>query len=261
MRQRVPTGFHGAETEIRAVPGLRVVRVAHPPGQRIDPHDHEWACLTVFRCGSYTEQIAAEEVTIDAPGAVFHPVGQQHANRIGVHGLETTSLLFDPRLLRDVVPSRSLRDGRVWCGGVGARAARNLLREMVSPAVDPAASLSRFLGAASTAEPVRIPSWLAAVRRAISRESVSTRQLADRMSLHPAWLARAYLHVTGESIQATIRRHKVERALVAVRGTRLTFAQIAADNGFCDQSHMVRCFRAVIGRSPWQVRTENASSA
>jgi AraC family transcriptional regulator len=255
-------GFHGAETDIRAVPGLRVVRVTHPPKQRIDVHAHDWACLTVFRCGSYTEQIAAGEMLIDAPSVVFHPNGQQHANRIGRMGLETTSFLFDPRLLRDAVPARSLRDGRIWGGGVVARAARNLLREAVSPAADPAVSISRFLRAALVAaKPPRIPSWLAAVRRSISRESLSTAQLAYQLNLHPAWLARAYLNMMGESIQATIRRHKVERALVSVRGTHLTFAQIAAEAGFCDQSHMVRCFHAVIGRAPYQVRAESGRVA
>lgn len=255
-------GFHGAETEIRSVPGIRVVRVAHPPAQRIDAHDHELACLTVFRCGSYTEQLATQELMIDAPGVVFHPSGQQHANRIGPLGLETTSFLVDPGLLRDVVPAKYLRVGRIWRGGLAARAAQTLLREAVSTAVEPAASLSRFLRTAFiAAEPARIPSWLAAVRRSIAHEPISTVQLAHRMNLHPAWLARAYLHVTGESIQATIRRHKVERALVAVRGTRLTFAEIAAEVGFCDQSHMVRCFHTVIGRAPYQVRAESAPIA
>jgi AraC-like DNA-binding protein len=239
-----------------------VVRVTHPPEQCIGVHDHEWACLTVFRFGSYTELFASRQAIIDAPGVVFHPAGQQHANRIGARGLETMSFLFDPRLLRERHPESSLRDGRIWCGGAVARAAQNLLRSVDSLAFDPSASISRFLTSALvTAEPPRIPSWLTAVRRAISADSCSTKQLAHRMGLHPAWLARAYLHATGESIQATIRRHKVERALLAVRGTGLTFAQIAADAGFCDQSHMVRCFRAVTGRTPHQIRAESARNA
>lgn len=261
LPQPTRNGFHGSETELRAVPGLRMVRVAHPPDQRIEAHGHDWACLTVFRCGSYSEQVAAEEMIIDAPGVVFHPGGQQHANRIGARGLETTSFLFDPSLLRQTVPAKSLRDGRIWRGGVIARAAERLLREAVGPAVDPAVAISRFLGSALMVEPVRIPPWLSIVRRAISYETVGTVQLAHRLDLHPAWLARAYRHAVGESIPATIRRHKVERALILVRSTRLTLAQIAAEAGFCDQSHMVRCFHAVIGRVPCQVRAESDRAA
>ncbi len=37
-----------------------------------------------------------------------------------------------------------------------------------------------------------------------------------------------------------------------------TLADVAAASGFCDQSHMNRAFRAVLGRTPVQVRGEAA---
>jgi transcriptional regulator GlxA family with amidase domain len=37
-----------------------------------------------------------------------------------------------------------------------------------------------------------------------------------------------------------------------------TLAGVAADAGFCDQSHMNRCFNAVLGRTPLEVRGEAA---
>jgi len=250
--------FHGAETPLRAAPGVRVFRVEHPPEQRVEAHDHDWACLTVFRCGGYTEQTTAEEVTIDAPAVVFHPGGAQHTNRIGALGLETMSFLFDPSLLRDVVPAKSLHEGRIWLGGTVARAARTLLRDVANPTADPAISIARFLSSALfAAQRTRNPSWLQTARCAIADEAVSTSHLARRLNLHSAWLARAYLHAMGESIQATIRRHRVERALALVRGTELSLARIAAESGFCDQSHMVRCFHAVMGRGPSRIRAES----
>jgi AraC family transcriptional regulator len=255
--QELRTGFHGTETDLYFAPGIRVVRVEHPSEQQIDAHGHDWACLTVYRCGGYTEQIAAEEITIDAPAAVFHPPGRQHANRVGALGLETTSFLFDPTLLRNAVPARALRDGRAWRGGPVARAAQELIRDAACSGADPTALMSRFLQAALAAAAVHVPSWLATASRAIAVDSMSTAQIARRLNLHPAWLARAYLHATGESIQATSRRHKVERALALIRSTSLPLAQIAADVGFCDQSHMVRCFHAVIGRAPSVVRSAN----
>ena len=50
-----------------------------------------------------------------------------------------------------------------------------------------------------------------------------------------------------------------ERALLLVRSTDRAFAAIAADAGFCDQSHMVRKFRRLLGRTPSEIRA--ASSA
>lgn len=260
--QATQTDFYGTETEARVAPGIRLVHVAHPLGQQIDAHAHDWACLTVFRCGSYTEQVASGEIVIDGPGVAFHPSRQHHGNKIGARGLETTSFLIDQHLLREVLPARLLGEGGIWRGGVVARSANSLIREALKPATDPAALVRRFLQSALMAPPaVRAPSWLMSVRRAIAGTPISTAQLAKQLRLHPAWLARAYLHATGESIQATIRRHKVERAMVLIRTTNLPFAQIAAEIGFCDQSHMVRNFHAVIGRSPSIIRAAVAQPA
>ncbi len=259
---RLQKGFHGAETEVRAAPGVRLVHVGHPPGQHIDAHAHDWASLTIFRCGSYTEQIARGEIVIEGPAVAFHPSGHHHSNRIGARGLETTSFLIDQHLLRDGLPARLLREGEIWRGGAVARSAHRLVHAALHPATDPSALVCRFLQSALAASPaVRSPSWLAAVHRAISAAPISTAHLAKQLRLHPAWLARAYLHATGESVQATIRRHKVEHAMVLIRTTNLSLAQIAAEIGFCDQSHMVRSFHAVVGRSPKMVRATSARSA
>ena len=73
LKQTLQKGFHGAETEVRVAPGVRLVHVGHPPGQHIDLHAHDWACLTIFRCGSYTEQIARGEIVIEGPAVAFIP--------------------------------------------------------------------------------------------------------------------------------------------------------------------------------------------
>ena len=54
----------------------------------------------------------------------------------------------------------------------------------------------------------------------------------------------------------TVRRRRVERATVQLRASTAPLADIAAECGFCDQSHMNRAFRAVLGRTPLDVRRE-----
>ncbi len=58
----------------------------------------------------------------------------------------------------------------------------------------------------------------------------------------------------GEGLTETARRRRVERALAAVRHSALPLAQVAVEAGFCDQSHMNRCFQAVLGMTPNRVR-------
>ena len=60
----------------------------------------------------------------------------------------------------------------------------------------------------------------------------------------------------GEGVGETRRRRRVETASALLRNTRLPLAEVALAAGFCDQSHMNRCFAAVLGRTPLQVRRE-----
>jgi AraC family transcriptional regulator len=83
----------------------------------------------------------------------------------------------------------------------------------------------------------------------------STRSIAESLNLHPAWLARRYRQATGEGLHETLRRKRVERALTALRASDAPLAEVALDSGFCDQPHMNRCFRQVLGQSPQAYRS------
>jgi AraC family transcriptional regulator len=117
--------------------------------------------------------------------------------------------------------------------------------------------LSDFLALAASSLPPERPRWLESVQRALETDSApETRRLARRLGLNPAWLARAYKAAAGEGLHVTARRRRVERALRLLRTTDLPSAFVAVDAGFCDQSHMHRAFRAMVGRTPLQVRAE-----
>lgn len=251
------TSFHGLKVEIAADSGICVSRIRHPAHQRIESHSHDWACFTLFVCGSYVECLEDGERTISGPAAVLHPPDSEHANRIGGLGLETVSVQIDAALLR---PQESLADldrPRVWVGGAAGRAARELSQSLARPTRGNLRGLlNAFLRRASSCAPrIKDPPWL---RRAndLVRAGVATRRIAHELGLHPAWLAHCFLEVTGESIQGAIRRHRTERALDLIRNSDLNFASIAAAAEFCDQSHMNRSLRALLGRTPGQIRCE-----
>jgi transcriptional regulator GlxA family with amidase domain len=60
----------------------------------------------------------------------------------------------------------------------------------------------------------------------------------------------------GEGLLDAAARFRVEHAARELRETELPLADIAFNAGFCDQSHMIRTFRRILGRLPSDVRNE-----
>lgn len=251
---KVPeSSYTGATVDIRQGSGAALSRIMHPPGQRIEPHRHDWPVLAIYRLGRYREEIDGAATTFDGPSVVFHPANAGHADEIGEAGLETVSMSFDPAWLE--ADARALLPQRSWsrAGGGAALAARKLASIWLEPRVsdgDLAAATSRFILAALAAPQPRRPIWLEAVETWLEGDR------DDAPDLHPAWLARAYRAWRGEGMAETARRRRVERAVGMLRANRESLAAIAAGAGFCDQSHMNRCFNAVLGRTPLEVRRE-----
>jgi AraC family transcriptional regulator len=90
----------------------------------------------------------------------------------------------------------------------------------------------------------------------VADRHASTAEVARRLDLHPAYVAHAYRYAAGEGIGEAARRRRVERASKMLRRTPMPLAEIAIAAGFCDQSHMSRCFAAVLGRTPLTVGQE-----
>lgn len=56
----------------------------------------------------------------------------------------------------------------------------------------------------------------------------------------------------------TAARFRLERAAHLLRETDQTAAGVALEAGFCDQSHMNRTFRRLLGRLPSEVRNDRS---
>jgi AraC family transcriptional regulator len=251
--------FHGVELEVRRFGGAKAVRVMHAAGQTIDAHRHDWACVTLPIIGGAQEYFDGGEVQLEGPSAILHPAGSYHGDDIGACGLETFSIQFDPAWLRG---GPDLRNGRsrVCEGGQTALAARQLAGAWRNPLLEEhqlrTATLD-FVRVAFGVAPEAKPVWLEQVREeTMHREDQSTAELAQKLDLHPAWLARSYRRAMGEGIGDMRRRRRVSAAVGLLRGGDAPLADVAAAAGFCDQSHMNRNFAEVLGRTPLQVRQE-----
>lgn len=251
--------FAGAVVEERRLSGALISRVMHPPRQCIGSHSHDWPALILCRVGGYRETAAEGSATFDGPGVILQPPHAGHADEIGANGLETLTMSFDPDWL--AADARAALPNAIAFrpGGVIAAAAQALARTWLDAGASDTKvreDTSRFLLAAHADEgPSAPPPWIERLLETLDAEA-STARAAETLSLNPAWVARAYRAWRGEGIAETLRRRRVERAILLLRYGEESLAGIAAATGFCDQSHMNRSFRAVLGRTPLEVRLE-----
>jgi len=194
---------------------------------------------------------------IAGPSAVFYRAGAAHRNTTATVGFEQIEIEFDPAWFgRSFLPTVPVV---LWIGGRVGREARLLARACEGGLVENRlrAALQRLLQGASQ-QPRREPaSWIGTITRRLSEDTtLKISDLARESSRHPSWVGSAYRNATGEGLQETAARLRVERATRLLRETGQAYASIAFETGFCDQSHMNRTFRRVLGRSPAAVRDD-----
>jgi AraC family transcriptional regulator len=86
-------------------------------------------------------------------------------------------------------------------------------------------------------------------------EDLAPGLLASVAGMSRFHFARMFRRSMGQSPMAYVSHRRVERAMRLLAGGRDSLATIAADVGFCDQSHLVRKFRKVVGLTPASFRT------
>jgi AraC family transcriptional regulator len=250
---------HTLETCVRDFGGARACRVVDAPHSVIREHAHDWPVLSLYVMGSLENVTEAATRAIESPAVVLYGSGAAHANNVGASGFEQIQIEFDLDWVK-LGGLEDLRGPRHWFGGEVCLGSRDLARLWCRADIPErrlAEAMRDFLRAAARAPSVPLPPWLGkAARRLKKRSDITTKELAAELSLNPHWLAQAYRAARGEGLRETARRMRVETAVGLLRGTDLGAAEVAADAGFCDQSHMIRCFLEVLGRTPRMVRDE-----
>ncbi|HEY8592905.1 MAG TPA: AraC family transcriptional regulator [Sphingomicrobium sp.] len=252
----------GIQQPLRSLSGAKAFRVIDPAASWIAEHTHDWPVLSIYVMGDVNKLQQSGDVRVNRPAVTLHGPGEAHAARVGCDGLEQIDVEFDPDWLPE--GSRLARDRTVtvWNGGRVAAAGRKL-GELWQAAGTSEAELrkatAQLLRTASVEKDKQVPQWLGtAVERAHSLDDLSTTGLARELGLHPGWFAQAYRALVGEGVRETAQRARVEHAARLLRYSNLPLADIAADAGFCDQSHMNRCFRRLLARTPAMIRSEGA---
>lgn len=226
----------------------------------VPAHAHDWPVLSIFVLGGYRNTTELGEVDIAGPSAVLYQPGAAHANRVGGQGFEQIEIEFDPGWAG--VAPWPIQPVCRWIGGLPAAKARALSRSLLREPAEPAArlALGRFIEGARGQRPLQPAAWIRRAEGMLREDSsLTVGDLARRVGRHPAWVGAAYARHQGEGVLQTAARFRIERAARLLRETDQAPAGIAADAGFCDQSHMIRAFRRVLGRTPSDVRADRTS--
>ena len=251
--------IHGLEVPLRKLGGARASRITDGGHARTAEHAHPWPVLSIYVSGGFTNFSGRGEARVASPSAMLYAAGEAHANLMDGHGFEQIEIEFDPAWLGGGAAHRT-SPVQIWTGGAvapEARALARLWRRSDATEVELAQATRRFLDFAAHAPEVRRPAWLPAVLQRLRADtSAPAQDLARDLDLNPAWLAQAYRAAMGEGLRQTAARFRVEAASALLRSSDAPAAEVAVEAGFCDQSHMIRTFRHVLGRTPSQVRSE-----
>ena len=223
-------------------------------------HAHDWPVLSLFVIGSYLNETEVGERFISGPSAVFYRAGAGHRNTTAAVGFEQIEIEFDPNWLgRRLLPAQPVT---LWIGGHVGRQARYFAHVCEAEASEDRfrAALQRFLEGASPPPEHKPASWIGMIARRLREDTtLKISDLAIEARRHPSWVGSAYRDATGEGLQESAARFRVERATRLLRESDQAFSSIAFEAGFCDQSHMNRSFRRVLGRSPTAVREDRSA--
>jgi AraC family transcriptional regulator len=255
--------FFGKKRRVRREGDLLLVDSWHPAGSRLPRHAHDRAYFC-FNHGGVYEEAFGRRRRICRPGlVVFHPPGEAHSES---HQTAVSSLnveIGDSWLQRLADAGRTLDAPAERLDDDTSRAAARLLAELGRRDLDSALVIESLtweilhaLGGQPTAMG-RAPGWLSAARDLLDRqfpERVSLRGLAREAGVHPVHFAAAFRRFQGCSVGEYLRRRRLQFARQRLADRDVPLAQVAAEAGFADQSHLTRTFKRFAGMTPSRYR-------
>lgn len=87
-------------------------------------------------------------------------------------------------------------------------------------------------------------------------EPLSTRRIAEALQISTSYLSHIYRQETGETISATIREKKINKAKMLLQYSTLSLNSIGEKLGYCSQSHFTNAFRKKTSLTPREFRSK-----
>jgi AraC family transcriptional regulator len=239
----------------RTACGQLLTLTSHRSDDEIPPHRHvnDYVCIVLG--GGFAEQ-EGNRTRERRSGCVFtHHAGETHHDRFGPRGAMCVNLHYPAG------ESGLAIEGS--CSASTQVAAQRLAYELAASSREELAMASLAAEIMGDLQPGSSAAdggkWIDRLVEAISDEPHrrwSLRELAEIAERHPVHIAQAFRARTGVSLGAFQRLRRLTCLSLALRRADTPLAALAAEFGYCDQSHMNSEFRAAFGVSPGRYRRE-----
>ena len=259
-----PAGYYTGETNTWEIADVLLTEVRHTAAKSVDEHQHGASYFSLLLEGAYEERGDGFDLRYEPYTLVFHAAHTPHQDRmLGPCRFFAVDLL--PRW-EAVISELGGARAHVFelAGGDPVWLVLRLYREFLARADAQAAvealtyELCAHVAARST-EDHNEPAWLAQADAAIReefRQPLDLKALAANAGVHPTHLCRAFRRFRGHTISDAVIGARVQYVARRLADSDESLAEIAADAGFTDQSHMTHVFKRVTGSPPGDHRRE-----
>ena len=248
---------------------VRVAEGEYAAGERQERHAHNYASISFVFAGSLQETVGRTPELAFPFSTAIKPCGVEHVDYFGTTGARMLSVQLPPKLIASLKDwDSSLNTWRWVHGGLQARLMLRLLkmhRQPATPNSDLEDCVFEILAALpshhSEKAGSQIPRWLRLVKQDLDdtfADAVRVSDLAARAQVHPVYLARQFRRHVGCSITEYRKLLKARAAARALNSENVSFAAVADEFGFADQSHFGRAFKSVTGLTPLDYRRLSA---
>ena len=245
--------------------GLTLTGLSHSADRSLPCHRHEAPYFCLLVAGGYRESVGRRELDYRPFTLGAHPAHVEHSDAIGRGGARFFTIELGERWraeARALDASCEAFGVSLFEGPLSACAARvyaAFLCDRLTPLM--ADSLAwELVGEAARVTTIRErqrPQWLSRALEAAhdrAAESLTIRQLAVDLSIHPVHFSREFRRLTGRAFGEYVHRIRVCRTLEPLASHAAPLADIALTHGFADQSHFCRIFKMVVGVTPGNFR-------
>jgi AraC family transcriptional regulator len=240
----------------RTACGQLLTLTSHRRDDEIPPHKHVNDYVCIVLAGGFAEQ---ERNTWRERhrGCFFtHHAGETHHDCFGPGGAMCVNLHYPAGESAPALEGLCPAPARIAAQKLALELASSSREEltMASLAAEIMGELRPVSGARSDGG-----KWIDRVVEAISDEPERRWRLPELAAIagrHPVHVAQSFRATTGISLGAYQRLRRLTSLALALRHGNAPLAALAADFGYCDQSHMTSEFRSIVGVSPGRYRRE-----
>ncbi|HEX6741628.1 MAG TPA: AraC family transcriptional regulator [Sphingomicrobium sp.] len=240
----------------RTACGRLLTLTSHRSDDAIPPHKHANDYLCIVLAGGFAEQEGSRWRERTSGCFFRHHAGETHHDRFGPRGAVCVNLHFPAGEPGPGLEGVCAAPTRVMAQQLAFELAASSREELALASL--AAAIMGDVQPRTTPQRDRGP-WLDRIVAAIADQPErrwTLGELAELAGRHPVHVAQAFQARTGHTLGAFQRLRRLTSLSVALRHGNSPLAALAADFGYCDQSHMTSEFRAAFGVTPGRYRRD-----